>query len=61
MYAILLTVINATDLTSSKTRKHDGFRSSAFVSFFAFAVCLFWLLFLLSKGEANTIDHNKLE
>ena len=64
-------------------RKHDSqtkvsvcavigrFRSPAFVSFFAFAVCLFLLLFWLKaiknatvngrKREANTIELNRQE
>ena len=47
MYAILLPVISAPDLTSYGQTEVSvlvvigGFRSSAFVSFFAFAVCLF--------------------
>ena len=48
-----------------------GFRFSAFVSFFTFAVCLFYLLFWLKvmknaiingwKREANMIEHNRQE
>ena len=63
----------STDVTSevSVCAVIGGFRSPIFVSFFAFAVCLFYLLFWLkaiknaivsgSKREANTIELNRQE
>ena len=61
MYAILLPgVISATDLTSYKTRQSNlvsvcavirGFRPPAYVSVFAFAVCLSPLVVILITGN----------